>query len=187
HAFSAQRSAMARRGIAPVPRSCRRLARQAWRPHSECGRDHHLRTPKGGTTPPCDRRQARGDSRDRAGTLLGQGDHHRGPGLHRSLGGHRRASCGQRAPAGRRAAMKLNFRRPDFPAGISVWHPASLVAHWFGAGLMPFATGTWGSLAALPFAAVISWLFGAVGLAVATVAVSLLGWWASEALVRRGD
>jgi phosphatidylglycerophosphatase A len=82
--------------------------------------------------------------------------------------------------------MKLNFRRPDFPAGISIWHPASLIAHWFGAGLMPFATGTWGSLAALPFAAVISWLAGWQGLLVATVAVALIGWWASETLTRRG-
>jgi phosphatidylglycerophosphatase A len=83
--------------------------------------------------------------------------------------------------------MKLNFRRPDFPPGISVWHPASLIAHWFGAGLMPFATGTWASLAALPFAAVITWFFGWPGLAIATVAVSLLGWWAAETLVSRGD
>ena len=82
--------------------------------------------------------------------------------------------------------MKFNFRRPDFPAGISVWHPASLVAHWFGSGLMPFATGTWGSLAALPFAVVIVWTSGAAGLAVATVAISLLGWWASETLMRTG-
>ena len=82
--------------------------------------------------------------------------------------------------------MKFNFRRPDFPAGISVWHPASLIAHWFGAGLMPFATGTWGSLAALPVAAAIQYGFGWPGLAVATVGIAVIGWWASDALVQHG-
>lgn len=82
--------------------------------------------------------------------------------------------------------MKFNFRRPDFPAGVSIWHPASLIAHWFGAGLMPFATGTWGSLAAMPFAYAIDYVADWPGLLVATVAVSGLGWWASDILVRRG-
>ncbi|MBV1885998.1 MAG: phosphatidylglycerophosphatase A [Parvibaculaceae bacterium] len=36
--------------------------------------------------------------------------------------------------------------------GLSFWHPAHLMATWFGAGLLPKAPGTWGSLAALPFA-----------------------------------
>lgn len=40
----------------------------------------------------------------------------------------------------------------DNSHGLSFWHPAHLVATWFGAGLLPKAPGTWGSLAALPFA-----------------------------------
>ena len=31
-------------------------------------------------------------------------------------------------------------------------HPAVLVATWFGAGFLPITPGSWGSLAALPFA-----------------------------------
>ena len=81
--------------------------------------------------------------------------------------------------------MKLNFRRPAFPAGVSVWHPASLIAHWFGAGLMPVASGTFGSLAALPFAWAIQHFAGTAGLALATAAVAAAGWWAAEVLVAK--
>lgn len=31
-------------------------------------------------------------------------------------------------------------------------HPETLIATWFGSGLLPYVPGTWGSLAALPFA-----------------------------------
>lgn len=40
----------------------------------------------------------------------------------------------------------------DKKSSLSFWHPAHLMATWFGAGLLPKAPGTWGSLAALPFA-----------------------------------
>jgi len=57
--------------------------------------------------------------------------------------------------------------------------PARFIATWFGTGLLRPAPGTWGSLAALPFA----WALHAVGgftlLALATVAVFMLGWWAA--------
>jgi len=35
--------------------------------------------------------------------------------------------------------------------GIGFWHPASLVCTCFGAGKMPFAPGTWGSLVGLAY------------------------------------
>jgi len=43
-------------------------------------------------------------------------------------------------------------RRVVHRLGLPFWHPAVLLATWFGAGLLPVVPGTWGSLAALPFA-----------------------------------
>jgi len=70
-------------------------------------------------------------------------------------------------------------------ASLPARHPAFLIATWFGAGLLPRAPGTWGSLAALPFAWALSSVGGPMPLAVATVAVSLIGWWAASVYVRR--
>ena len=71
------------------------------------------------------------------------------------------------------------------PRGLDFRHPAILLATWFGAGLLPKAPGTWGSLAALPFAWVIHAAYGAAGLAIATVVVFGVGLWASSLYVRR--
>lgn len=38
------------------------------------------------------------------------------------------------------------------PASLRLHHPAALLATWFGAGLLRPAPGTWGTLAAFPFA-----------------------------------
>lgn len=74
------------------------------------------------------------------------------------------------------------------PETLAFWHPATLIATWFGAGLLPFAPGTWGSLAALPCAWLAVHEFGLPGLAAAVAAVFLAGWWAScEILARIGD
>ena len=66
-------------------------------------------------------------------------------------------------------------------------HPATLVGTWFGAGLLPAAPGSWGSLAALPFA----WLMLAWGsprlLFVAALLAFLLGWWATAHYMRHTD
>jgi len=66
----------------------------------------------------------------------------------------------------------------------SLRNPVVLLATWFGSGLLPKAPGTWGSLAALPFAWGISAWGGWPALAMATMAVSLIGWWASARYVR---
>jgi phosphatidylglycerophosphatase A len=68
--------------------------------------------------------------------------------------------------------------------GLAPWHPASLLATWFGAGLLPWAPGTWGSLAALPFAWAIAAVFGAGGLLAAAALIFLLGWWAAARIGR---
>ena len=64
---------------------------------------------------------------------------------------------------------------------------AKLLATWFGAGLLPKAPGTWGSLAALPFAWVIASWGGETALAAAVIAVFLIGWWASAVYVKAAN
>lgn len=80
--------------------------------------------------------------------------------------------------------MKLQITRGASLQGMALAHPAALVATWFGAGLLPFAPGTWGTLAALPFAWIVQTWFGALGLAVATVLITLAGIWASGVMIR---
>lgn len=70
------------------------------------------------------------------------------------------------------------------PASLPVWHPAFLIATWFGAGLLPRAPGTWGSAAALPFAWAIAWLGGPTALAISALAAFAVGLWAAETYSR---
>jgi phosphatidylglycerophosphatase A len=63
-------------------------------------------------------------------------------------------------------------------------HPAVLLATWFGTGLLPIAPGSWGSLAALPFAWAIRSHVGTTGLAVATVIVFAIGWWVAATVAK---
>ena len=71
--------------------------------------------------------------------------------------------------------MASIFSKPALPLS----HPACLLATWFGSGLLRPAPGTWGSLAALPFAWGIAYFAGPIALAVATGAVFALGCWAA--------
>ena len=64
-------------------------------------------------------------------------------------------------------------------ARLSFFHPASLIATWFGSGLAPFAPGTWGTLAALPFGIGISYLGGPWMLLAASLLAYIVGIWAS--------
>jgi phosphatidylglycerophosphatase A len=65
--------------------------------------------------------------------------------------------------------------------------PASWLATWFGAGLLPAAPGTWGSLAALPFAWVILTGPGPWALLAAAAIVFALGLWASGRYISGRD
>ncbi|MDA0664445.1 MAG: phosphatidylglycerophosphatase A [Proteobacteria bacterium] len=67
---------------------------------------------------------------------------------------------------------------------LPFFHPAMLLATWFGAGRLPAAPGTWGSLAALPFAWGMAMLAGPSILFAAALAALLAGIWASEAVTR---
>lgn len=66
-----------------------------------------------------------------------------------------------------------------------LWHPLSLIATWLGSGRLPWAPGTWGSLAALPFAWVIHGMAGPVGLGLAAVLTFVVGWPVSARYARQ--
>jgi phosphatidylglycerophosphatase A len=68
--------------------------------------------------------------------------------------------------------------------GLAWWHPAAILATWFGAGRLPKAPGTWGSLAALPFAWLIARNLGPPILLLAAAIVFAVGWWASAQVER---
>lgn len=65
------------------------------------------------------------------------------------------------------------------PAGLRFLDPSVLLATWCGAGLLPRAPGTWGSLAALPFAWIIHGAFGGIGLAAAAALLFIAGLWSA--------
>lgn len=59
--------------------------------------------------------------------------------------------------------------------------PAAILATWFGSGLLKPAPGTWGTLAALPFAWSIAWATGSSWwLLVTAAALFPIGVWAAE-------
>ncbi len=76
-------------------------------------------------------------------------------------------------------------RRPDisetqgvlrsWPEVFAASRVTTLVATWFGVGLLPAAPGTWGSLAAIPFAHAIVMIGGVAGLVGFALAVTLIG------------
>jgi phosphatidylglycerophosphatase A len=54
------------------------------------------------------------------------------------------------------------------------------IATWFYSGLIKPAPGTWGSLAALPFAYLMLWAgWGIWALMIACLVIFILGWWAT--------
>lgn len=63
--------------------------------------------------------------------------------------------------------------------GINARHPAWWISTWFGVGLLPKFPGTWGSIAALPFAWLIQDLWGPLGLLTAAAIATALGIWAA--------
>ena len=80
----------------------------------------------------------------------------------------------------------MRLFRP-LPVGIAFWHPATLAATWFGVGLMGVASGSWGSLAALPFAVAIAWVAGPLALLPAAAVTFFTGIWASNHIGRSGE
>lgn len=70
------------------------------------------------------------------------------------------------------------FLQP-LPPGTTLKDPATLLATWFGAGLVRPAPGTVGTLAALPFGYLIAFLLGAPGLAAAALLLLAAGTFAA--------
>jgi phosphatidylglycerophosphatase A len=69
--------------------------------------------------------------------------------------------------------------------GLPFRHPAAIIATWFGTGFFPLSPGTWGSLAALPFAWGIRAITGPAGLAAAALALFALGTWAANRVIAK--
>lgn len=68
----------------------------------------------------------------------------------------------------------------DWPHGVPFWRPAPLIATWFGSGLLRPASGTWGSVAAIPPAFLLVWAGGPWALGLAAIAVFGVGVWAAH-------
>lgn len=64
-------------------------------------------------------------------------------------------------------------------------HPAHTIAFSFGAGLMPLAPGTFGTLFAMPFYALLRSLFSPVPLLAVWVILLLVGIWACDKVARQ--
>ena len=67
---------------------------------------------------------------------------------------------------------------------MNLKHPSTLIATWFGAGLLPKAPGTWGALAALPFAVAFKYWSSTEAFIFVTITVFLIGVWACEAYIQ---
>lgn len=57
---------------------------------------------------------------------------------------------------------------------------STLIATWFGSGLIKPAPGTWGTAAALPFAWAIAWFFSPLWLIVAAILLFPIGVWVAN-------
>ena len=66
------------------------------------------------------------------------------------------------------------------PVTLPVWHPAAWIGTFLFSGLLPRAPGTWGTLAALPFAWLIASFTSPLWLLAAGGVLFLIGWWAAE-------
>jgi phosphatidylglycerophosphatase A len=71
----------------------------------------------------------------------------------------------------------MKHHRPD--KGFLASHPAHLLAFGFGAGLMPTAPGTWGTLVAFPIFALLRIGGGMAAVAAGAVVFFVVGVWAS--------
>lgn len=72
--------------------------------------------------------------------------------------------------------------RPDLKFLLS--HPAHFIALGFGAGLAPFAAGTWGTLAAFPIYWLLVLVMQPLAIALLCVPLFFIGVWASATTAR---
>lgn len=62
-----------------------------------------------------------------------------------------------------------------WPEVFAAARVTTLVSTWFGAGFLPIAPGTWGSLAAIPFAHVVATVWGVWGLGGFALGLAVIG------------
>lgn len=79
--------------------------------------------------------------------------------------------------------MITPMRIATLPEGRSLKEPTTAIVTFFGVGLLPFAPGTWGSLAALPLGVILSWIGGWPLLLAAAAIAAYAGWRASDIYV----
>ena len=77
----------------------------------------------------------------------------------------------------------MNQNQENNKSKIGLSEPTIFLATWFGAGLLPKAPGTWGSLASLPFAWLLHLNAGWEVLAGASLGIFLIGIWAANGYV----
>ncbi len=70
------------------------------------------------------------------------------------------------------------------PANPPLFRIPVFLATWFGSGYLPIAPGTWGSLAALPFAWFISLFAGPWALLFATCLIFFIGIWSANGYMK---
>jgi phosphatidylglycerophosphatase A len=76
-------------------------------------------------------------------------------------------------------AARMISRASPTP-GFLISHPAHFIALGFGAGLAPFAPGTFGTLVAIPIAALFRTYLPDAAFGVSIIAFALLGVWAAQ-------
>ncbi|MBX3447106.1 MAG: phosphatidylglycerophosphatase A [Parvibaculaceae bacterium] len=78
-------------------------------------------------------------------------------------------------------------RLTPLPAPLRLHHPAAWLATWFGSGLLRPAPGTWGTLAAFPFALGLHYAGGPLLLLVAAALLFIAGIPAATAYCRAAE
>lgn len=75
----------------------------------------------------------------------------------------------------------------DLIKNLDLKKPYIWLATWFGSGLMAKAPGTWGTLAGLPFAILLSAIGGWPLLLAGIVILSVIGFWAADRFEKDTD
>jgi phosphatidylglycerophosphatase A len=79
--------------------------------------------------------------------------------------------------------MITEMKIATLPAGRRLLEPMTTIVTFFGAGLLPVAPGTWGSLAALPVGLFWLWLGGWPLLVTAAIIAAGIGYMATDAYI----
>lgn len=76
----------------------------------------------------------------------------------------------------------LRFLVPPY---LNLSHPTTWLASWFGLGFLRPAPGTWGSIGAIPFGLLMMHHGGYITLAIASIILFIIGFFASRYILRQ--